>query len=113
MECSNSKQVLLSTTGSIPNHRIISCMGVINATWAKTTSTRSGVMEFIDTLRGKWSADTYITYTEENCYELVTKRIKEMAFNKNCNAVIGVRYVSHFSENVLRVTAYGTACVIE
>lgn len=55
---------------------------------------------------------SYITYTEEKRYELVMKRLTEIVLDKKCNAVIGLRYNSHFSEGVLRGTAYGTACLV-
>lgn len=42
-----------------------------------------------------------------------TQRIKEVAKSHNCNAAVGLRYNSHFTEGVLRVTAYGTACVVD
>ena len=109
----NGNDVFLSTTDSIPTHKIVNSMGVIYATWAKISSTRSGIFELVDAFTGNLGADSYITYTEEKCYESVIKRIKEMALNNQCNAVIGLRFISHFSENVLRITAYGTACIIE
>lgn len=111
--CTSEEDVLLSTIGTIPNYRIVSSMGVVNATWAEFAATRSKAIEVLDMFTGNAGADTYITYTEEKCYESVIKRIKEMAKSRNCNAVVGLRFGSHFSENVLRVTAYGTACVVE
>ena len=105
-------EVLLSTTETIPQHQIVQSIGVISATWAAIAANRSGLFEAIDAFTGNLGGDTYITYTEEKCYEMATKRIIEVAKSNNCNAVIGLRYNSHFSEGVLRVTAYGTACVV-
>lgn len=105
--------VLLLSTDSVPNHKVVSCLGLVNATWAAIAASRSGLMEAIDAFSGNLGSDTYISYTEEKCYELTIKRIKEIAQQKGCNAIIGLRFNSHFSEKVLRVTAYGTACIIE
>lgn len=106
------EETMISTTDSIPNHTIMNCIGVISATWAEIAAKRSGLFEAIDAFRGNLGGDSYISYTEEKCYELAIKRIKEVAKNNGCNAIIGLRFISHFSEGVLRVTAYGTACIV-
>lgn len=112
-QCVNNDDVLIVTTDFVPNYKIVHCMGLLNATWAQISAKRSGLFEAIDAFSGNLGADSYITYAEEKCCELAVNRIKEIAMKSNCNAIIGMRFLSHFSEDVLRVTVYGTACVVE
>lgn len=112
-QCVDNGDMLLVTTDYIPNYKIVHSMGLVNATWAQIAAKRSGLFEAIDAFSGNLGADSYITYVEEKCCELAVNRIKEIAMKNNCNAIIGIRFLSHLSEGVLRVTVYGTACVVE
>lgn len=106
-------EVLISTTSIIQGYRIIRYCNPISATAVQIAAKRSGLFEAIDAFTGNLGGDSYLTYTEENNYTDATNRLIAKAKECNCNAVIGVRYNDHFTEGVLCVTVYGTACVIE
>ena len=108
-----TNEVLVSTASIIQGYRIVGYCNPISATTVEIAAKRSGLFEAIDALSGNLGGDSYLTYTEEKNYMDATRRLIAKAKECNCNAVIGVRYNDHFTEGVLCVTAYGTACVIE
>lgn len=105
--------VILVTTPNVPNHRIVSFYGAAIASWVEIAAKRSGLFEAIDALSGNLGGDSYLSTIEEKCYINASNRLMDVARSINCNAIIGLRYNSVYSEEVIHVTAYGTACVIE
>ena len=106
-------EVLISTTSEIQGYRVAKYCNTISATSVEIAAKRSGLFEAIDAFSGNLGGDSYLSYTEETNYISATNGLISKARECNCNAVIGVRYNDHFTEGVLCVTAYGTACVIE
>lgn len=109
----SANEVLVSTTSTIQGYRIIKYCNTISATSVEIAAKRSGLFEAIDAFSGNLGGDSYLSYTEEKNYIDATNGLIGKAIEGNCNAIIGVRYNDHFTEGVLCVTAYGTACIIE
>ena len=105
--------VLLVTTPSIPNYKIVSLYGAAVASCIRIAAKRSGMFEVIDALSGNLGDDSFLSSIEEECYLRASKRLMNVVRNLNCNAVVGLRYNSVYSDEVIHVTAYGTACVVE
>ena len=105
--------VILVTTPSVPNYKIVSFYGAAIGSSIRIAAKRSGLFEAIDALSGNLGGDSFLSSIEEECYVNASKRLMNAARNQNCNAVVGLRYNSLFSDNVIHVTAYGTACVVE
>ena len=105
--------IILVTTPSVPNYRIIGLYGAAIASWVEIAAKRSGLFEAIDALSGNLGGDSYLSSVEEKCYLEASKRLMNVARRVNCNAVIGLRYNSLHTEGAIQVTAYGTACLVE
>ncbi len=71
------------------------------------------MFEVIDALSGNLGDDSYLANIEEECYLRASKRLINVVRGLNCNAVVGLRYNTVYSDEVVHVTAYGTACVVE
>lgn len=105
--------VILVTTPSIPNYKIVSFYGAAVASCIRIAAKRSGMFEVIDALSGNLGDDSYLSSIEDECYLRASKRLMNAVRNLNCNAVVGLRYNTIYSDEVIHVTAYGTACVVE
>lgn len=109
----NENEVIIVTTPSVPNHRIVGLYGAVIASWVEIAAKRSGLFEAIDALSGNLGGDSYLSSVEDKCYVEASKRLMSVVRSVNCNAVIGLRYNSLHTEGAIHVTAYGTACLIE
>lgn len=106
--------VILVTTPSVSNHRIVDFYGAVIASWVEIAAKRSGLFEAIDALSGNLGGDSYLSGVEEKCYVEASKRLMNVTQSVSCNAVIGLRYNSLHTEGAIQVTAYGgTACLVE
>lgn len=106
--------VLVSTTSIIQGFRIIRYCNTISATNVKIAVRRSGFFEAFDALSGNLGDDTYLRTLLEESYNKATNRLIIKAKECGCNAILGVRYIDQLSEEgIHRITAYGTACIIE
>lgn len=111
--CTKEDNFILVTTPSIPNYRIVSVFGTMVSSWIEIAAKRSGLFEAIDALSGNLGGDSYLSSVEEKCHVNASKRLVNVAINYKCNAVVGLRFNTVYSDGVIHVTAYGTACVVE
>ncbi len=105
--------VFISTTPFISGYRIVEHGGIIVASSASILARRSGFMEVIDTFKGNFGEDSYLSDNTDNNYEIATSRLIASAIESDCNAVVNIRYNEAFTDGALCVTAYGTGCVVE
>lgn len=107
-----SRQVLISTTPSIPGFRIVKVLGVVTGMSIRTRGALGRFAASIEALVGG-RAESYISELKKTRDEAVQDLVNE-AWKLGANAVVGVDFeTSEILEGFIIVTATGTAVLIE
>ena len=106
------KEVLLSTTASIPNYEVIENRGLVFANVVLGTNFFSDfAASFTDTFGG--TSGTYQSKLDK-IYNEVIGKLKLKALDLGCNAIIGIKIdfdeISGKGVSMFMVNAVGTAC---
>lgn len=106
------KEVLLSTTASIPNYEVIESRGLVFANVVLGTNFFSDIAaSFTDTFGG--TSDSYQGKLDK-IYSEVIEKLKKKALELGCNAIIGFKIdfdeISGKQKSMFMVNAVGTAC---
>ena len=109
----NEEKFIMVTTPSVSQYKIVSVYGAIVSSWVEIAASRSGLFEAIDAFSGNLGGDSYLSSIEEKCHAKASERLVFLATNYNCNAIVGLRFNTFYSDNVIHVAAYGTACKVE
>lgn len=106
------KDVLLTTTASIPNYEVIENKGLVFANVVLGANLFSDIAaSFTDTFGG--TSDSYQGKLDKIYVEVVDK-LKKKALDMGCNAIIGFKIdfdeISGKQKSMFMVNAVGTAC---
>lgn len=106
------KEVLLTTTTSIPNYEVIESKGLVFANVVLGANLFSDIAaSFTDTFGG--TSDSYQGKLDKIYAEVVDK-LKKKALDMGCNAIIGFKIdfdeISGKQKSMFMVNAVGTAC---
>ena len=106
------KDVILTTTASIPNYEVIESKGLVFANVVLGTNFFSDfAASFTDTFGG--TSDTYQGKLDK-IYGEVIEKLKNKALDLGCNAIIGFKIdfdeISGKGVSMFMVNAVGTAC---
>ncbi len=101
-----------TTTFSLPDRKVVSCLGVVRGLVVRSPDLVTGFVASLQTLIGG-RIDGYTRTCEETrkeAYEIMIRNAERLG----ANAIIGVRYDSgKLLEGCTEVIAYGTAVVVE
>jgi len=106
------KDVLISTTESIPGYKIVKVLGIVSGSVVLARNLGRDILAGLRNIAGGEIKE----YTElmATARDIALKRLKEKALKMGANAIIGVRFSSSaIMGGAAETLAYGTAVVVE
>ena len=108
----NMEDIILTTTPSIPGHRIKKVLGIVHGMTARTRGVGGKFLASIQSAFGG-EVSTFTRELEKAKQEALERMIEE-ARRLGANAVIGIDFeTTEVFESVVLVSAHGTAVEVE